>query len=71
MKSTTHFVVVNGRQVRVKLAQNGWLTVKVLSWATGRFTRRLGHGYTITTYRARTLWQLQRQINGLSTGAHP
>lgn len=68
MKSTPHFVVVNDRQVRVKLAQNGWLTVKVVGWSRGRF--RLGHGYT-ATYRARTLWQLQRQINGLSTGAHP
>jgi hypothetical protein len=73
MKPTKHFVIIRGARQRVRLAQGGWLTVKSgwsprLSRTTGpTFLKRGG----ITTYRARTLWQLQRQINGLSTGAHP
>lgn len=55
MKHTPHKVL--GHYVR--LAQGGWFVIKIPELVRG--------GYSITTYRERTLWQLERKVLRLPT----
>lgn len=61
MKPTPHKCLGH----RVRLAQGGWLIVKCCAWHS-RYPRRKDAATGITTYRERTLRQLERSMRGLA-----
>lgn len=73
MKPTPHKVRIKGKDHQVQIDAAGRFTVRVVGWVpAGTHTNRFGAhktagGVSIITYRQRSLWQLQRSIDGLRT----